>query len=228
MRPARSRCRSRFDVARGSPGVVGKPVDQAWNDAADEIVSAGQRLDRRGWVPATAGNISRRLEDGRIAVTRSGGHKGFLTRTSVIEVGDDGRAAHPHDRPSAETLLHCQIYAAFPATRAVLHGHSIAATVLSMVEPGSDLMFTGYELLKAFEGQASHEVGLRLPILDNDQDIGRLCLAISPMLPSMTMGYLIRGHGVYIWGPSMDLALARLEGLEFLLACALERRKLGS
>jgi methylthioribulose-1-phosphate dehydratase len=31
---------------------------------------------------------------------------------------------------------------------------------------------------------------------------------------------------VYIWANTMDTALARLEGLEFLLACELERRKL--
>ena len=42
------------------------------------------------------------------------------------------------------------------------------------------------------------------------------------------MGYLIRGHGVYVWGPSMDGALARLEALEFLLCCELERRRLAA
>ena len=203
-------------------------MDQAWNEAADEIVAAGRRLDEYGWVPATSGNISRRLEDGRIAITRSGGHKGFLTRASVIEVDTGGRATLTQDRPSAETLLHCQLYAAFPAARAVVHGHSVAATVLSMIEPGRALTFTGYELIKVFEGQTTHEAELSLPILDNDQDIPRLCRMISPMLPAMTMGYLIRGHGVYVWGPSVDLAMARFEGLEFLLACALERRKLGS
>jgi methylthioribulose-1-phosphate dehydratase len=203
-------------------------LDQAWDEAADEIVSAGRRLDQRGWVPATAGNISRRLEDGRIAITRSGGHKGFLTRASVIEVDIEGRTSRTQDRSSAETLLHCQLYTAFPATRAVLHGHSIAATVLSMIEPGQVLTFAGYEVIKVFEGQTTHEAELSLPILDNDQDIARLCRMISPMLPAMTMGYLIRGHGVYVWGPSMDLAMARFEGLEFLLACTLERRKLRS
>jgi methylthioribulose-1-phosphate dehydratase len=39
------------------------------------------------------------------------------------------------------------------------------------------------------------------------------------------MGYLIRGHGAYVWAHDMDMALARLEGLEFLLSCALERRR---
>ncbi len=46
-----------------------------WAIAA--IIAAGRRMDTRGWVPATAGNISVRLDANRIAITRSGGHKGF-------------------------------------------------------------------------------------------------------------------------------------------------------
>ncbi len=212
-----------MDRPVGLAGTV--PVDRPWNEAAAEIVSAGRRLDRRGWVPATAGNLSRRLADGRIAITRSGVHKGFLDPGDVIEVGPDGEALHAGHRPSAETLLHCQIYRHLPEG-AVLHGHSVAATVLSLETPAPELAFSGYELLKVFEGQSSHDVTLRLPVFDNDQDIARLSRAVAPHLRGCTMGYLIRGHGVYVWGRSMAQALARLEGLEFLLACALERSKL--
>jgi methylthioribulose-1-phosphate dehydratase len=68
---------------------------------------------------------------------------------------------------------------------------------------------------------------LDLPVFANDQDIPRLAAAVEPVLAAGTpLGYLIRGHGVYVWGPDMPMALARLEGLEFLLACELERRKL--
>ena len=203
-------------------------ADPAWAEAADEIVAAGRRLDRFGWVAATAGNLSRRLADGRIAITRSGTHKGLLTRDGVIEVDATGRPAHASDLPSAETALHCQLYAASPATGAVLHGHSVAATVLSMAAPDVELWFEDYEFLKLFDGQGTHEVRLRLPIFDNDQDIARLCRTIAPLLDGLVMGYLIRGHGVYVWGSTMPVALARLEGLEFLVACALERRKLRS
>jgi methylthioribulose-1-phosphate dehydratase len=42
----------------------------------------------------------------------------------------------------------------------------------------------------------------------------------------MPGGYIIRGHGVYAWGPDVPTALARLEALEFLLACELERTRL--
>jgi methylthioribulose-1-phosphate dehydratase len=138
----------------------------------------------------------------------------------------DGTPLTPGARPSAETGLHCQIYRVFLQAGAVLHGHSVAATVLSMVTPEPCIGFAGYEILKAFEGQRTHETTLRLPLFDNDQDIARLSRAMAPHLPACVLGYLIRGHGVYVWGPDMDTALARLEGLEFLLSCELERRKL--
>jgi len=192
--------------------------------AAEDIIRAGRRMDQLGWVPATAGNISVRFAPGRIAMTRSGGHKGFLNAFSVIEVDLDGGVVTQGAKPSAETLLHCQIYRAFPDAGAVLHGHSVASTVLSLDTAGAAISFTGYEVQKIFAGQTTHEATLRLPLFDNDQDMARLADAVAPHLADATMGYVIRGHGIYIWGPDMDTALARLEGAEFLLACALERR----
>jgi methylthioribulose-1-phosphate dehydratase len=190
-------------------------------------------MDARGWVPATAGNISVRFTDGatggrgRIAITRSGVHKGFLTEDSVIEVDFNGRALSPSKKPSAETLLHCQILDRFPDVNAVVHGHSVAGTVLSMIEPGPAIEFEGYELFKAFAGQVTHDTRLPLPLFPNDQDMRRLAGVIAPHLGHAPLGYYIRGHGIYVWGPSMDAALARLEAIEFLLDCELHRRKLG-
>jgi methylthioribulose-1-phosphate dehydratase len=196
--------------------------------ATEAIIQAGRRMDARGWVPATAGNISVRLDASRIAITRSGGHKGFLDAGMVMQVDLHGQALTPGARPSAETLLHCQLYRLFPQVGAVVHGHSVAGTVLSMVQDGP-IRLAGYEVLKVFEGQATHDAALDLPVFANDQDIGRLAGMTEPvLLAGSPLGYLIRGHGVYIWGPDMAVALARLEGLEFLLACELERRKLRS
>ena len=182
-------------------------------------------MDARGWVPATAGNLSLRLPSGRIAITRSGVHKGTLNGFDVIEVDLQGRPADPSAKPSAETILHCQIYAAFPDIGAVLHGHSVPATVLSMAEGRPGIRLQGYEVLKAFEGIATHEAALDLPLFPNDQDMRHLAAAIAPRLPD-ARATLIRGHGVYVWAPDMDTAFARLEALEFLLACELERRRL--
>ncbi len=190
-----------------------------------QIIEAGQRLDQRGWVPATAGNISLRVDDDTIAITRSGCHKGFLTEDDVMLV-DTAGASLGTARPSAETLLHCQIYRELPGVGAVLHGHSVAATVLSM-RRGGEIVLSGYEVLKAFEGQRTHEASVAVPVFDNDQNIPRLAETIAPYFTrGMPGGYVIRGHGAYAWGADMPTALARLEALEFLLQCELEKARL--
>jgi methylthioribulose-1-phosphate dehydratase len=192
-------------------------------DVADAIVAAGARLDQRNWVPATAGNISIRLPGNRVAITRSGFHKARLTPGALMVVDLDGRPEVPSLRPSAETLLHCGAYRRFPEAGAVLHGHSVANTVLSRLV-GDSITLEGYELLKAFPGLATHEASVTLPVFDNDQDIARLQGVVEARWAAMNVmppGYLLRGHGVYVWGPDMDAALARMEALEFMLDCHL-------
>ncbi|SDB66812.1 methylthioribulose 1-phosphate dehydratase [Belnapia rosea] len=193
-------------------------------EATAAIIAAGQRLDRLGWVPATAGNISVRLRDGTVAITRSGGHKGFLDADGVIRVGLDGGPLREGDRPSAETGLHCGIYRRFPEAGAVLHGHSVPVTVLSR-RLGGSIRLESYELLKAFPGLATHAAAVELPIFDNDQDIPRLQAVVEARWAgedAVLPGYLLRGHGIYVWGADMPQALMRLEAVEFMLRCELE------
>jgi len=184
-------------------------------------------MDMLGWVPATAGNISVRLGDGRIAITRSGFHKGFIPEDGVMTVDLNGRPEQSDLRPSAETGLHCGIYRRFSQAGAVLHGHSVAATVLSR-QAGAAITLADYELLKAFPGLPTHDAAIDLPVLDNDQDIERLQSRVTQIwdaVPQAPPGYLIRGHGVYVWADDMPGALLRLEALEFMLACELQSRR---
>ncbi|MDB5372299.1 MAG: methylthioribulose-phosphate dehydratase [Belnapia sp.] len=202
-------------------------AEAEFSHAAAAIVAAGQRLDRFGWVPATAGNISIRLQDAVVAITRSGGHKGFLGPEDVIRVGLDGTSRRVGDRPSAETGLHCGIYRRFPDAGAVLHGHSVPVTVLSR-RAGPAIRLAGYELLKAFPGLPTHDAAIDVPVFDNDQDIARLQAAVEARWDAGAAppGYLLRGHGIYVWGVDMPQALLRLEALEFMLRCELETRRL--
>jgi methylthioribulose-1-phosphate dehydratase len=187
------------------------------------LAEVGRRMDARFWVPGSSGNLSARLPDGLIAITRSGVHKGRLEEADIIAVDEAGQPAVAGERPSAETLLHCQLYRLFPPIGAVLHGHSVAATVLSKLGP---ISFSQYELLKAF-GFATHDLDVTLPVYENDQDIARLAGWIEPFLVrEPPIGYVIAGHGVYAWGSSVEHAFWRLEALEFLLTCELERRKI--
>ncbi|MDE2319847.1 MAG: methylthioribulose 1-phosphate dehydratase, partial [Rhodospirillales bacterium] len=162
---------------------------------AAALAEAGRSMDARGWVPGSAGNLSARLNETTIAITRSGVHKGKLNaETDIIAVDYHGNALAKGQKPSAETLLHCQIYRLFPHADAVLHGHSVAATVLSRLGP---IKFSDYELLKAF-GFSTHELEVNLPVYENDQDISRLANLIELGLANEPpIGYVIAGHGVY-------------------------------
>ncbi len=196
--------------------------------AVEAIREAGRRLDSRGWVPATAGNISVRLSPARVAITRSGFHKGFIPADGVMAVDLHGAPEDQALRPSAETGLHCGIYRRFPEAGAVLHGHSVPVTVLSRLAGGA-ITLAGYELLKAFPGLATHEAAARLPVLDNDQDIARLQARVEACWDAGgagVPGYLLRGHGTYVWGRDMPEAMLRLEALEFMLDCELQARRL--
>lgn len=196
--------------------------------AAQAIVAVGNRLDARGLAPATAGNYSMRLNDGTIAITVSGAHKGRLDADQVMRVSPQGESLDGK-KPSAETLLHCLIYRLDPLAGAVLHTHSVAGTVLSMATPGDAIVLSGYELLKAFPGIDTHDVTVAMPVVDNSQDMAALAAELEPRLSAtdpMLPAFYIRGHGLYAWGSTMAAAEMIVEASEFLLACALEAMKL--
>lgn len=189
------------------------------------LIAAGRFFDTRGWVPATAGNFSARLDSRSLAVTVSGRHKGALGTADFMRVDLQGRALGK-GKASAETLLHCQLYRDLPAAGAVLHTHSPASTVLSRRH--DSIRLEGYELLKIFEGIDTHETAVEVPVFENDQDIARLSRVVEAHMRTGVArhAYLIRGHGLYAWGRTVDEARHRVEALEFLFECELSERLL--
>lgn len=195
---------------------------------AQQIIEAGRFLYSRGWSPATSSNYSVRLANDQALLTVSGKHKGLLELDDVLATDLAGNSLEPGKKPSAETLLHTQLYRCKPEVGAVLHTHSVNATVLSRLSLSDSLVFADYELQKAFAGVTSHETQVLVPIFDNDQDIARLAAKVQPWLDQHPecVGYLIRGHGLYTWGAQMSDALRQVEAFEFLFECELKVRAL--
>jgi methylthioribulose-1-phosphate dehydratase len=192
------------------------------------IIDAGRFLYGRGWSPATSSNYSARLSSAEALLTVSGKHKGELGMDDLLAVDMTGKSLEDGKRPSAETLLHTQLYRWQANIGAVLHTHSVNATVLSRLTLSDSLVFADYELQKAFSGVQTHECQVEVPIFDNDQDIARLAANIQPWLDAHPdcVGYLIRGHGLYTWGAQMSDALRQIEAFEFLFECELKVRAL--
>lgn len=195
---------------------------------AGEIITNVRELSLAGWTPATSSNFSRRLDDRHAAITVSGRDKGRLTEADIMVVDFDGNAVGSDDRPSAETLLHTQLYKRFPGIGCVLHTHSPVQTVASrLYAPQGRVRFEGYELQKAFAGNTTHEDAMDVPVFPNTQRMPELAAQVEARLDEGPMwGYLIDGHGLYAWGRDMAEARRHLEAFEFLLDCELELRKL--
>jgi methylthioribulose-1-phosphate dehydratase len=195
--------------------------------AVRSVIEAGRRAAERRWVPSTSGNLSVRIDAGRIAITRSGTDKGNLTPADVL-IADLDR---PDPSASAEAPLHYALYRDHADIGAVLHVHSPASTVLSrLAEERGEVRLTGWELQKALSGVRSHEEEVVVPLLANDQDTVRLAetarRAFAAVDGKAAPGYLIAGHGLYAWGATPSIAWRHLEALETLLSYQLDYERL--
>jgi methylthioribulose-1-phosphate dehydratase len=204
------------------------PYDtQAFHTRASELVECTRELAQRGWTPATSSNFSMRLDEQHAAITVSGKDKGRLTEDDIMVVNLQGLPVATTQKPSAETLLHTHLYERFSDIHCVLHTHSLNQTLASRLYGKEGyIRFEGYELIKAFRGQTTHETRYDLAIFPNTQDMPALVKQVEAKLAEQTMhGYLINGHGLYAWGRNMMEARRHLEAFEFLITCELETRK---
>lgn len=195
---------------------------------AGELITNIRELGHAGWTPATSSNFSMRLDDRHAAITVSGRNKTQLTEADIMVVDFDGHPVATELRPSAETLLHTQLYRRFAGVGCVLHTHSLVQTVASrLFAPQGHVRFEDYELQKAFAGNTTHDASMDVPVFANTQDMTELAAKVEAALDAQPMwGYLIEGHGVYAWGRDMPEARRHLEAFEFLLACELKMMEL--
>jgi len=199
-------------------------MDRTYEEWARDLVEAGRILYEQGLVPATSGNFSARIAPDRFAITVSGKHKGHLTIADIMQVDAEG---HSQDgrRPSAETALHMQIYRRFSDAAVILHHHSPYATLLSQLVT-NEVALADYEILKAFPDIDTHEVRMTVPVFENTQNIPELAAEVEAYMEtnSPVHGYLIKGHGLYTWGESIEAVLKHVEAFEFLFKCELMKR----
>jgi len=193
--------------------------DQEFFSLTEQLLEAARIIDSKGWVPATSGNFSARLNNGNIAITVSGKHKGRLEPGDIMTIDADGNALDGKT-PSAETILHTELYKRFPDIRCVLHPHSLNATLISKIFPEACIL-ENYELLKAFNGIDTHESRVVIPVFENDQNIPRLAAKVDQYMDrhGAIYGYVIAGHGLYTWGRSVQETLRHLEALDYLFDC---------
>jgi ribulose-5-phosphate 4-epimerase/fuculose-1-phosphate aldolase len=122
------------------------------SQAREEICRVGRSLFERGYVHATAGNISVRLDDGFL-ITPTDACMGFLDPTRLAKLDLQGHQVSG-DKGSKTIAMHRKIYEAAcerdADTRCVIHTHSTHCVALSLNAVGPELLapITPYFVMK--------------------------------------------------------------------------------
>ncbi len=185
------------------------------NRAREEICRIGKSLFDRGYVHATAGNISVRLDDGFL-ITPTDACLGLLDPAQLARL-DAGGKQLSGERASKTIALHAGIYRAAarfdPRTRCVIHTHSTHCVALSLRERGEELLapITPYFVMKVGHvplisyhrpgsPAAADEV---VSMIGHYGDSGRPLRAV-----------MLRRLGPNVWHDTPAAAMATLEELE--------------
>ncbi len=185
------------------------------------VVRAGAEAYRGGLMLSTDGNLSARLDEGRILITPSGRHKGRLSPEDLLVIDLAGEvvrpAADPSLTPSIETRMHLVCYRRRADVRAVIHAHPpfcIALTLAGIAFPGQmlaevrrtlgDVPTTGQATREAWEDPR----GLEELVARHD-------------------AVLLRHHGALAVGPNLGTALDALERVEHAAKVYVLARLLG-
>ena len=93
-----------------------------------DIVEVGRRLHARAYVASNDGNISVKLDDGRLLTTPKGVSKGFMTPDMIVTTDLEGNKVAGDRDPSSELPMHLAVYEHRPEIGAVVHAHPPTAT----------------------------------------------------------------------------------------------------
>lgn len=102
----------------------------------EELVEACHKVYEKGFVVAFDGNLSARIDENRILITRSGINKGDITLQDILTIDSEGNLLEGVGKVSTEAKLHLKVYNNRPDINSVIHCHPIYATAIaaSMVE----------------------------------------------------------------------------------------------
>lgn len=161
----------------------------------------GRLLHRGGMVAGTAGNLSARLEDGRLLVTPRGVRKDALRPRDLVLVDPERPADDALAAATTEWPAHRDSYGARPGVGAVIHSHAPASTAAGL--RGLRLADHLPEVGAVVGGVASvpfHPSG--------SDDLGG---AVATALRTGASVLLLQGHGVLAVGGTLEEAFDRME-----------------
>lgn len=176
-----------------------------------EIVATAHKLAANSWVANHDGNISLRLGSGRFLATPTATAKADVDDAKLIEVDTQGKRTAGTARPFSELALHLAVFAERADVGAVVHAHPPYATALAC---------SGASIIeRPFLPEAIVSLGPLIPTLPLTAPGAGAVEALKREVQRVD-AVLVANHGVFTWGPTLELAYLRMELVEHLARIA--------
>ena len=102
----------------------------AQTSARQDVINTARAMSQQGLSPGRSGNVSMRWQDGML-ITPSGMPYDALEPRDIVYIAGDGAVDETARKPSSEWRFHLGAYKARKDRDAVVHTHSLRATVLA-------------------------------------------------------------------------------------------------
>jgi L-fuculose-phosphate aldolase len=182
-----------------------------------DIVEVGRRMYARGYTASNDGNISVRLDAGRLLMTPKSVCKGFMTPDMMCITDLEGRKLQGDRDPSSETLMHLEVYRQRPDVQAVVHAHPPTATGFAVA---------GIPLDRAVLAEVLTTLG-SIPIAEYaTPSTKELPEAVRKYIRAHD-GMLLANHGALTVGADLFGAYYKMETIEHFAKISLVARMLG-
>jgi len=181
------------------------------------IVEYGKLLHSSGFVAATDGNLSARLDDDRILVTPTCISKGRMHPSDLVIVDTQGNRITGKRRVSSELAMHLLIYRLRPEVRGIVHAHPPTATGFAA---------SGQGLSSPLVCEVVVGLGTIPLARYGTPGTPELTDALDPLIPGHD-AILMANHGVVTYGPTLESAFMKMETVEHFAKIALVCHVLG-
>ena len=182
-----------------------------------DIVEVGRRLYARGYTASNDGNISVRLDGGRLLMTPTSVCKGFMAVDMMCITDLDGRKLAGDRDPSSEMQMHLEVYRQRPDVQAVVHAHPPLATGFAVA---------GIPLDRAVLAEVVTTLG-SVPIAEYATPSTRELPEAVRQYVQAHDGMLLANHGALTMGKDLFSAYYKMETIEHFAKISLVARLLG-
>ncbi len=97
-----------------------------------EVIEICRRIQQKGFIAASDGNVSCRLDGNAILITPGGRPKGELEAEDLLRVDMQGRVVEGRGKPSSEIRMHLCVYGVRSDVEAVVHAHPPMLTAFTV------------------------------------------------------------------------------------------------